>query len=468
VSCSSTSNCFAVGSDTEGGNVGFLVEHFDGSSWGVQTFAGPPTTSFSLFNAVSCPSSSFCMAVGKYGPAGRADEPLAATYDGHGWTVQTVPLPSGVQGSASGVSCTSATFCMVVGGTDEWSWDGSSLTRQPTIGSPPVLLTSVSCLSSAFCEAVGSRLVDQSGQFVQIPYAVNYNGSSWSGLGLLAPGGRSATNPRLTGVSCVSTTDCDAAGNFDIPGASSSVAGAPGTFTFAASYDGTSWALQTTPPAYPIVAAFGSEGAVSCGNARFCWAVGGYPGVYLNGVPVEETLTDFWGGSGWELAASTEVSTTDIGLEGVSCASGSVCEAVGFYKNANGAVMPFAEQYSFTLPSLTCCSQFRPHHFSLEALGIRKRGATVTAVLKKPKTLALLVRVVKPRRSLLVGLVPLGHHKAGTSKIHWNLNVNGKLLGSGTYKVSLSSLIGGILSPPTPPGEITLIIKPNGHVHVNR
>jgi hypothetical protein len=48
---------------------------------------------------------------------------------------------------------------------------------------------------------------------------------------------------------------------------------------------------------------------------------------------------------------------------------------------------------------------------------------------------------------VIVGLVPLGSHPAGTSRIAWNQRVGGKLLGPGTYgdkslRASLRALVG--------------------------
>jgi len=148
----------------------------------------------------------------------------------------------------------------------------------------------------------------------------------------------------------------------------------------------------------------------------------------------------------------------------MSCPTANDCEAVGF-TNTSGRLAPFAEQYFFTIP-VGCCLTLTPHHFALKVSRLEKHGATITAQLKKPKVLVLLVQTVRHRRSIIVGTVPFGSHPAGISHIHWNLHVNGKLLGKGTYQISLRAVIASILSPPTPPGEITLTVKPNGHINI--
>jgi hypothetical protein len=454
VSCSSTINCFAVGGEKSGGNSRFLVEHYNGS-WSVQGFAGPGGTLFSQLNGVSCPSSTFCMAVGTYGPDAGGEQPLVFTYDGQSWSQRTVPLNAGASAYLSGVSCTSSLFCMAVGGAPggsaaEWSWNGSTFTEQPRLGIAPAEFTSVSCLSTAFCEAVGWTSVQFTRGVVQ-PFAANYNGRTWNGPGVPIPD--SSSNSLLTGVACPSTADCQAVGFFFANG---------GEHSFGESYNGASWSLRSTPPS-GSASAFPNQGTDSCGGASFCWAVGAYNLGSVN----QQILGDFWNGSSWQFAVLPNPSGSSPALSAVSCPTGNVCEAVGSYTNTSGQLEPLAERYSFTI-LVGCCIGLTPHHFALQVAGVEKRGATVTAVLKKPKALGLLVQKRQKGGLIIVGLVPLGSHPAGTSTIHWNLHVAGRSLGKGTYEVSLRSVIGDILSPATPPGEITLTVKANRHVTVGK
>jgi hypothetical protein len=92
----------------------------------------------------------------------------------------------------------------------------------------------------------------------------------------------------------------------------------------------------------------------------------------------------------------------------------------------------------------------------------------VIAVLHKPRTLVLLVQGIRRRHPVIIGLVALGSHPVGTSKIHWNLRVEGRLLGKGTYEVTLHSISVDVLSPATPPGELTLTVKADGRVEVRK
>jgi len=107
--------------------------------------------------SVSCPSTTFCMAVDESGDA--------LSWDGSSWS-----SPTNVDGSnyVFSVSCPSTTFCMAVDESgDALSWDGSSWSG-PTSIAPGNVLVSVSCPTTSFCMAVGSGNV------------LSWNGSSWS------------------------------------------------------------------------------------------------------------------------------------------------------------------------------------------------------------------------------------------------------------------------------------------------
>ncbi|MGN6872784.1 MAG: hypothetical protein ACTHMY_30710 [Solirubrobacteraceae bacterium] len=455
VSCSATNNCFAVGGEKSGGQPSFLVQHYNGSNWAVQTFAGPAGVTFSQLTGVSCPTNSFCMAVGSYSPAAGARVPLVFTFNGSSWQQQSVPLgSSSTTASLNDVSCWSNTFCMLVGQFDSagltaaWSWNGSSFTLRRTGGFFPADLTSVSCTSQTFCAAVGFTGVQFTRGIVD-PFAIFYNGSSWSGPAVPIP--NNSPNSLLTGVSCPTATDCQAVGQF---------AGS-GEHTFGERYDGSSWTLQSTPPTGGTNAAFGNQGAASCAELYFCWAIGAY-----NLGTNQQLLGDFWNGSSWQFATLPNPGGPSPFLNAVSCATSNLCEAVGSYTDTSGQLEPLAEQYHVITIPPGCCRQFAPRHFALRISRLDKRGVTITAELKQPKVLELLVQRERTGRLIIVGLVPLGSHPAGTSHIHWSLRVDGKLLRQGRYEVSLRSVIGGILSPPTPPGEIALAVKANGHVSV--
>jgi hypothetical protein len=81
--------------------------------------------------------------------------------------------------------------------------------------------------------------------------------------------------------------------------------------------------------------------------------------------------------------------------------------------------------------------------------GTERHGATVIAVLHKPRTLVLLVQGIRRHHPVIIGLVPLGSHPVGTSKIHWNLRVEGRLLGEAPTR-SPCTRSRSTCSPPPP------------------
>lgn len=208
VSCTSSSFCMAVGYKMVSGDSKPFAMAFNGSTW---SDASAIIAGNAAFKGVSCPTSTYCVAVGLTG--GNA---LAQVWSGGGWvTTSSVVLPSGGSGYVlNSISCTSTTWCLTVGTYVTSSgnraiasrWDGALWYAVPNLtwaaGTSPIA-RGVSCLSSTLCYAVG----ESSGH----PIADVYDGlTPWSTMPLRAPTG--ATGGVLRGISCVSATRCEAAG----------------------------------------------------------------------------------------------------------------------------------------------------------------------------------------------------------------------------------------------------------------
>jgi len=226
ISCATASFC--VGVDTDGEAV-----RYDGTSW-----SAPQQISRSaLLTAVSCPSSTYCLAAG----ADRSDSSgVSVTFDGASWS-----LPTTISSRIRSVSCTSPTFCVGVADAAARTWDGAAWSERAFLGLAGSL-TSVSCTSTAFCIAV-----DDSGD------AIRYDGSSWEPSRVMD----SSVGPRA--VSCVSRTFCvivDASRNH------------------AVNYDGNSWSAPVV-----VVNGSGEPGAVDCPTSSSCNAIDGYGSVLFFG-----------------------------------------------------------------------------------------------------------------------------------------------------------------------------------------
>jgi hypothetical protein len=119
------------------------------------------------------------------------------------------------------------------------------------------------------------------------------------------------------------------------------------------------------------------------------------------------------------------------------------------------------------LATLVVCSsawaiQAAPASFTLSAAGKVSQGVTVKPVLKKPRTLGLVV--FRASKHTQVGTVVLGPF-SGHPSIHWNLKVDGKVLSSGSYVISLRVFAHGKpANIPAPPAKKLTISGQNVRV----
>jgi hypothetical protein len=336
-SCTSATACTAVGYySVVFGPPRTLAERWNGTSWSVQ--ATPNATGWNSFlDAVSCTSATDCMAVGSsFKP--NVTEALAERWNGTSWSIESTPGPSGAKStSLAGVSCPSAANCTAVGsyvnsaGTTlalAERWNGTSWSIETTpgpSGASSSSLAGVSCPSAANCTAVGSY-VNSAGSTVVL--AEGWNGTSWSIE--TTPGPSGASSSSLAGVSCPSATDCTAVGQYTNNGS---------VVTLAEGWNGTSWSIQATPN--PAGSGAAELLGLSCTSATACTAVGSYfslsHSAYLS-------LAEGWNGTSWSVQ-STRNPAIPTTFSGVSCTSATACTAVGNFSNT-GTNVPLAERYS--------------------------------------------------------------------------------------------------------------------------
>jgi len=279
--------------------------------WKIQ-ISPDATTPGGQLASVSCSAPDACTAVGTAGNTQGLPVTLAERWNGRSWQRQSTPQPGRTipdsHPSLSGVSCPTSAFCEAVGtnqvvGTGislAYGWNGSTWNRQAfpgPLGSTSVSLEQVSCASARFCEAVGFY---QNGTNGILALAAQWNGASWRLQRI--PGSPGSSQVLMTGVSCASTTFCEALGHSDSTGA------------FTARWNGTSWRTQNLPSDVFV-------GSVSCVSAVFCELVGG-------------SSADVWNGSSWN--AQTIPGSGSASLAGVSCLTAAFCEAVGNQTGSSG------------------------------------------------------------------------------------------------------------------------------------
>jgi hypothetical protein len=333
VSCSAPSACTAVGiwEQYDSAESFVLAERWNGATWSVQLAPSPGSPAAELLG-VSCPTANFCMAVGvEYDYFTSAAQNWAEEWDGTSWVWQSPPAPGNAGAGLSAVSCVSAAWCAAVGsdspGTEEqdiadvWSSGGWTSSNVPSPSSLSYL-NGVSCTAVAACTAVGTQSTSDGAYGI----AVGLTGSTWSVEDTASP-----VNSGLSSVSCTPSA-CTAVGWY--------AAESPLTqqYTLAEQLTGGTWTMQPTPN--PGGAVTNELSSVSCTAADACTAVGGYSPTQPEPTA---TLAETWNGSAW----SDQPTVNQPGepanlLNAVSCVA-SACQAAGAYTDADQDSYPLAE-----------------------------------------------------------------------------------------------------------------------------
>jgi hypothetical protein len=325
----------AVGSYPSGEGESPLGEVLSGAGWTAEALPLPAAVPDGSLTALSCLSSSSCVAVGDSYNAANGQTPFAETLSGTGWQPLTLPLPAGSapDGDAAplmdGLSCPSAVSCVAVGyapgpGLAEHplaemlsgkTWKPERLPLPPGQKGQSASLSGVSCVSPTSCVAVGAMRSEDDGLIETL------TGGTWV-ASVLAPPDH---EPRvwLSSVSCPAATSCVAVGAFwgENPGYSRPVA---------ATLSGGVW--HTSRPALPgnarsnVAFTVPMMRSVWCASAASCVAVGFYPTGYDTTAPLAESLS----GSKWHPVVPALSSGGNWTLLwGLSCMSVTSCTAVG-------------------------------------------------------------------------------------------------------------------------------------------
>ncbi|MCX6512904.1 MAG: hypothetical protein NT160_07605, partial [Actinobacteria bacterium] len=240
-SCPTAGHCFAIG-NAELGDTGtaLLFGTLLSGSWTMKTLSGPSAASFASAQAISCPNVNLCYIVGTQ----KADD---STTRAILMTLKLVISDLGVVTSASpgvldpdpgadyyvaDLSCADSTHCIAVGADLgiplDQGFDGSSGGRQGSLN-PLVLsldgsvwtssiggdaapngfgtgsLTSVSCVTSVWCEALGPSVTSDA------TFALQFDGNTWTRSTL--PSFGSDHYASIATLSCPSIGACVARGN---------------------------------------------------------------------------------------------------------------------------------------------------------------------------------------------------------------------------------------------------------------
>ena len=237
VSCASTTDCVGVGSyQTKSSDTAGLLASRTSAGW-VSTKAALPSGGVITAGVqdVSCFSSTTCVALGQYSPAGKnATRSMLLARTGTTWSSVEAPRPDGADANAlvtlSRVTCPANGTCIAVGSMGSSpagartavveTFDGTTWTATPldTGGAIRSMLTTIACPSPTWCLATGTS--DESST------TFTYDGTTWTPVAStnLAP---------LSQVVCPTVGDCTALGQV-------------GTIVRVAHFTGGAWSLQGT------------------------------------------------------------------------------------------------------------------------------------------------------------------------------------------------------------------------------
>jgi hypothetical protein len=328
LACASATECWGVG--TAGGQT--LVVEWAGTAWAIVT--SPNVGSGDSLAGVTCVATSECWTAGSFLSSG-VDQTLVEEWTGTAWSSVSSPNTGATQAnSLAGIACAAASDCSAVGSYVGANGFQQALTEHfngtwSITGSPALtdtqtnLLSGVTCLSASDCIAVGSDMDGAQAQTL----AATWNGLAWS---TVATSNLLGNNRTLDSVACISATNCFAAG-YSFEGLLSQ--------NLIESWNGTSWSLASSM----------NQGTksneltgVACSGLTSCMAVGSYVG----SGGVAQTLAESWNGTSWSLVIPLNLSTNENTLNGIACASSTSCVAVGNYQNGSGTILTLIETWN--------------------------------------------------------------------------------------------------------------------------
>ncbi len=344
-------NVWAVGSTSSCSQSQLtLIEHWDGKSWRVVSNPQPQGTAIgsaaALWSlAALAPNNIWA---GGFYTASGVDHYLVEHWDGHAWSLVSIPTPAKKLAFLRQIVAVSAHDVWALDDNNSLlHWNGSSwnissfpnadqngysirsiaalpngqlwlagTVRDPTgpgprtliakSGSFDVTINSIAAVSDSDVWVVGIAYTTPS---TVIPVAARWDGHTWHVLSSISSPGFT----QLNGVTALADDNVWAVGSFFAGGF---------TQTLVMHWDGSTWKHIPSPNVADENNQFTSISALS---ANDIWAVGtsnGYEGSLL-------TLTEHWDGSRWSIVSSPDPSRSRNALSSVAAASSNDVWAVG-------------------------------------------------------------------------------------------------------------------------------------------
>ncbi len=178
--CGAPGSCTAVGNyEMPGDQSASVIETLSGGTWRAESGASPLAGAEAALERVSCPSVSTCVAVGAY-ESGSSEAPLINTIVNGTATATSPPLPANDDAGSPdgfqvlfGVSCPTTTYCVAVGGYSTatggsplvetyqgGAWAPATLSGASLNPADESILLGVSCSWPGSCTAAGETNIE--------------------------------------------------------------------------------------------------------------------------------------------------------------------------------------------------------------------------------------------------------------------------------------------------------------------
>ncbi len=446
VSCPDQSDCVAIGYYLDAdASSGLFSETLSDGTWTSRILPSPAGAYTSDLTSVSCPSVSWCLAVGWYENAQTNEVPLAEVLSGGVWSEVALPLsipterqPQQFVGALSGVSCPATGQCVAVGQYEaggpsldsalvvNFTASSSTTTASayfppggPSAPNLPAFLTGVSCPVVGWCEAVG--LANQGGTGLAL--------SGWGQTRSLSESS-AVSVVDLKEISCSGVDACVAAGTTTVYQQVGSV-----TLT-----DG-NWSLN--PDSNQTFASLG--GYLSCVSVTSCVASEDFN---------EETSLPYLvlGSSGWSSEQAALAGFVSSGALGeISCDRNGDCTSVGYDVPLSGGEYPIAAELQIPGPSTATSTQISGVPASVTSGRSVQYAATVTPSPDGGD----LTFLDSTTGQVLCSAVPLDHGRAvcdTSAGYPGSHQIVAAYSGDAESSSSSASASEGVVAPPCPSG----------------
>jgi hypothetical protein len=308
------------------------------ATWTIQTTPNDPVAEHSASYDIGCGSNAIkvCVSVGKLAK-GAESAPYAQAWNGSTWTNSAVPKPVGsTTGELQAVDCVSEATCYAsgsyVGGSGTVPlaarWGSGTWALMSPLVPPGASSASFKGMGCALvCFAVGQSVTGGETKAL----AESWNLEKWSILTIPTPAG--AKSSELHGADCATLSACAFVGSYvDESGKTRSMAimNVP-----------KAWTLYSIPE--PAESLGSTLLDVSCASTTSCTAVGGY----RNAKNVQLSFVQRWNGTTWSHQSSPNPSgSTNTVFQNVACTEGTLCVAVGDWRNSSNVWQPMAQEWT--------------------------------------------------------------------------------------------------------------------------